>query len=106
MPDADKNHRLQSRRAEFLGNFLRKLRHVVTKPARAERAEVSKVFAKLRGFDAGGFRERLARDRADAVLTEAREAAQINRKTINRLARNFRATILLQSTGKLSKRLF
>ena len=89
MPDADKNHRLQSRRAEFVGNFFGQFRDIVAEAARAKRAEIREVFAQLRGFDARGFGERFAGNRLDAVIAQTREAAQINRKTINRLARNF-----------------
>src|SRR5471032_1098909 len=88
MPDAYENDRLQPRRAQLLGNFLRQFNHIVAQAARAERAEISEVFAELRGLDAGGLGERLATHRADAVLLEPREAAQINRETINRFARD------------------
>src|SRR5450432_361980 len=88
MPDADQDDRLQMRRAKLLGNFFEKLRDLVAQAARAERAEIREVFAELGGLDAGGLRERLAGNRADAVLMQPREAAQINREAINRLARD------------------
>ena len=73
-----------------------KRRHVITEAARAERAEVGEVLAELRGLDAGGPGERLAGNGADAVLAQPREAAQINRKTINRLARDDWPAVFLQ----------
>jgi len=94
---------LQSRRSQFLGNFLRQFRHVVAESTRAERAEVGEILAELRGLDAGGLRECLARNRADAVLFQPCKAAQINRKAINRLARDFRTVVSFQSAEKLSK---
>ncbi len=102
MPDTDEDDRLQPRRAEFLGNFLEKFRDIVAQPARAERSEVGEVFAKLRGLHARRLRERLARNGADAVLVQPRETAQINRKAINRLARDFRASVLFQR-GKIKR---
>src|ERR1017187_2445777 len=86
--DADQNHRLQPRGTEFIGNFGRKFSDVVTEAAGAERAEAGEVFAELRGFDAGGLRQRLAGNRADAILAQPRQAAQVNRETVNRLARD------------------
>ena len=66
--------------------ILRELLHIVTQAARAELAEVGEVLAQLGGLDASDPGERLAGDGADGVVAEAREAAQINRETINRLA--------------------
>ncbi len=97
MAGAHQNDRLQARRAEFLGNFFGQFRHVVAQAARAERAETGEVLAELRGFDAGGLGERLAGNGAEAVLAQPREAAQINGKTINRLARNGRPAGFLQA---------
>ncbi len=99
--DADEHDRLQLRGAEFAGNFLREFRDIVAKAARAERAEIGEVFAELGGFDAGGLGERFAGNRADAILAQPGEAAQINRKTINRLLRNNRASVPFH-TRKLS----
>jgi hypothetical protein len=101
MPDADQNHRLQTRRAQFLGNFFEKLRDIVTQAARAERAEIGEVFAELGGLDARRFRERLAGNRADAVLMQPREAAQIDREAINRLARDDGTLGFFHTRGKL-----
>jgi len=97
MSDADENHRLQPRRAEFLGDFFEEVGDIVAEPTRAERAEVGEVFAQLRRLDARRFRQRLAAHGADAVLVQSRKAAQINRKAINRLARDFGSSILLQA---------
>jgi len=101
MSNADENHRLQSRRAEFFGNFLRQFDHFIAETACAECAEVGEVFAQLRGLDAGGFGECFAGNRADAVFAQARKATQINRETINRLTRNFDASVLFQPAKKL-----
>ncbi len=98
--DAHQDDRLQPRRAEFLGDLFEKLRDIVAQAARAERAEIRQVFAQLRGLDAGGLGERLAGNGADAVLTQPREAAQIDRKAINRLARDFRAVDFFQRREK------
>ena len=87
-PTPTKIDRLQARRAEFVGDFFRQIRHVITEAARAEGAEISEVLAQLGGFDAGGLGERLAGNGADAVLAQPRQTTEINRETINRLARN------------------
>ena len=101
--DADQDDRLQPRGAEFVGNLCGKFRHVVAEAARAEGAEIGEVLAQLRGLDAGGLGQRLAGNGADAVLAQPRQAAQINRKTINRLARDDRAAVFFQGAQKLSK---
>ena len=90
--DADEDDRLQTGGAEFVGNFSGQFVDIVAEAARAECAEVGEIFAELSGLDAGGLGERLAGNRADAVLAQAGEAAQINREAINRFARNDGAT--------------
>ena len=75
MADANENHRLQPRSAEFVGDLCGKFHHIVTQAARAERAETGEVLAELRGFHAGDLRERLAGNRADAVFAQPRKAA-------------------------------
>ena len=100
MPDADKNDRLQPRRAEFLGDLFEKVGDIVAESARAERAEIGEVFAKLGGFYARSFGQRLTGNRADAILVQSREAAQINRETINRFPRNDGLAIFSQVRKK------
>ena len=94
--DADQDDRLQPRGAELIGNPGGKFRHVVTEAARAERAEIGEVLAELRGLDAGGLGQRLAGNRADAVFAQPRQAAQVKRETINRLAGDDRAAVFFQ----------
>src|ERR1017187_6050575 len=94
--DADQNHRLQARCAEFIGDLFGKRRHVIAEAARAERAETGEVFAELGGLDAGGQGEHLAGNGADAVVPQPHEAAQVKRQAINRLARNGWAPVLFQ----------
>jgi hypothetical protein len=65
--------------------------------ARAEGAEIGEVLAQLRRLNASSAGERLAGNGTDAVFLQARQAAQINRETINRLARDDWAFRFLQA---------
>src|SRR5262249_53625880 len=93
---ADENDRLQTGRAQFIGNHFRQLDHIVAEPAGAELPEVSEVFAKLSGFHAGDFGERFAGDGLNFVVPQPRQTTQVNRQPVNRLARNLRSMELLQ----------
>jgi hypothetical protein len=103
---ADEDHGLKTGRAEFIRDTLGKFGDIVTQTARAERAKVSEVFAELRGFDSGNFRERIAGNGLDTLLFQWSEAAQVSGETINRLARDLRFADLLQARQRYKLRAF
>ena len=99
LPTPTQDDRLQAGGAEFLGNH-RKFRDFIVKATRFRKGIPKNATGHLRNLSRVYFPAaaswRLAAHRADAVLTQSRQAAQIDGETINRLARNLGSSVPFQ----------
>ncbi len=96
--DTNQNNRLQTIRSQQIGNHFAELLDIVAKTTSAELAEIGQVFTKLSGFYARRLCQCFAGNRADGVILQPLQTAQINRKPINGFARNFWAGWLFQAS--------
>ena len=105
MADTNEDHWLQPGGPELVGNPPRELTYIIPQTACAELAKISEIFAQLGRLDPGYFRQRFTRHGLNGVLLEARQAPEIDRQTVNRLAGNLSADGFLQCASNSQRKL-